>query len=141
VSALDLSIGPVATTGTVPVGVTHRWEVLAHPPDAPLLHTDPAASRALSAVAALLAERTRRDRQGRRSAAHKDSRSQREFDIVMARRRFGGLPEPDPRERRDWRLGGEASFREWMLQRGYPLPDDDITDDITDDTDDGDLAV
>ena len=121
---LDLVVGPIATTGTIPVGVTFRSEVLAHPPDAPLLHHDPTTSRALSAVAALLAERERRDRQGRRSAAHKDSRTRREFDFVMARRKWGGLPEPDPRERRDWRLGGEASFREWMLRRGYPLPED-----------------
>ena len=128
VTALEAKIGPAATIGTIPVGVTHRSEVLAHPPDAPVLHTDPVSSRALSAVADLLAERERRDRQGRRGAAHKDSRSQREFDIVMARRRWGGLPVPDPRERRDWRLGGEASFREWMLRRGYPLLGDDEDD-------------
>lgn len=129
VSALDVSVGPAATTGTIPVGVTVRSEVHAHPPDSPLLHTDPATSRALGAVAALLDAQERRDRQGRRSAAHKDSRVLRERDVVMGRRRFGGLPEPDPRERRDWRLGGAASLREWMAQHGYPLPDDDPAED------------
>jgi transcriptional regulator with XRE-family HTH domain len=128
VSALHLRVGPVATAGTVPVGVTVRAEVQAHPPDSPLLRTDPATGRALSAVAALLDAQQRRDRQGRRSAAQKDSRTMVERDFVQSRRRFGRLPEPDPRERRDWRLGGAATFREWMERHGYPLPDDEPED-------------
>jgi hypothetical protein len=129
-SAWEVQVGPAATSGLIPVGVTHRAEVLAHPPDAPALQSDPWTSRALRAVAALLDDALRRDRQGRRGAAHKDSRTLREIDFVMARRRFGGLPVPDPRERRDWRLGGEASFREWMARRGYPVArDTDIDED------------
>jgi hypothetical protein len=64
-----------------------------------------------------------KDEAGRRPAAHKDSRVLWEQDWVQTRRALGGLPDPDPRNRRDWRLGGEASFRQWRLLRGFPVRD------------------
>jgi hypothetical protein len=117
--------GPVATEGLIPVGVTASAEVWAHPPEHPALQTGPATSRRLRAVAIALHEDKRRDLQGRQGAAHKDSRTQSEHDFVTGRHRFAGLVAPDPRERRDWRLGGEASFREWLGRRGFRLHERD----------------
>ncbi|MCU1600144.1 MAG: hypothetical protein JWO22_853 [Frankiales bacterium] len=119
----EVTTGPVRSTGLVAVGVSRRWEVFAYPPDAPVLHSDPVVSSALRAVADLLDSQMPRDAQGRRRAAHTDSRAQAELDWAWTRRRFGRLPLPDPLERRDWRLGGASSFREWLLLNHYPLPD------------------
>jgi transcriptional regulator with XRE-family HTH domain len=134
-TSLAVAIGPVALTGLVPVGVSARSEVWVHPPDAPQLQRDPATARSLRTAGRLLDELAPRDLQGRRPAAHKDSRVQYEYDWVMARRRFGPLhlPTPDPRDRRDWRLGGEASFRAWLTRRGYPLRDHPGRDDWEED--------
>lgn len=119
--SLDVVVGPVATAGAIPVGVAPRAVVLAHPPEASQLQTDPHTSARLRAVAAVLHEEKLPDGQGRRGAAHRDASLDRERDVVQARHRFAGLEDPDPRDSRHWRLGGEASFREWLGRRGYEL--------------------
>lgn len=105
VEAVDVVMGPVSTAGTVPVGVTARAVVLVHTPDAPLLQTDPVTSARLRGVAEVLHLEKGRDEQGRRGAAHRDA----------------SLDDPDPRESRHWRLGGEASFRAWLARRRFEL--------------------
>lgn len=124
----DVETGPIATEGLVTVSVSDRWQVYAHAPDAPVLHTDPAVSSSLRAVGDLLDSRMRKDVQGRRRAAHKDSRVLSEISWAATRRRFGTLPIPSALDRRDWRLGGAATFREWLLLHGYPMPSTDRLD-------------
>jgi transcriptional regulator with XRE-family HTH domain len=123
--AVAVRHGPVSVDGLIPVGVTARDDVWAHPPHHPALQTDPLTSRQLHGVARALHERKRRDLQGRQGAAHRNSATQRERDFVVTRRRFAGVPDPDPRDRRDWRLDGEASFREWLGRRGFRLHEDE----------------
>jgi transcriptional regulator with XRE-family HTH domain len=117
---LTVSHGPLRLGGLVHVGVGPRWEVLAHPPDSPLMATAPELSAQLRCAAALLDREQRRNASGGRPAAHKDPRVLWEGAFVMTRRGFGRFPTPDIRDRRDWRLGGEPSFRDWRARRGFP---------------------
>lgn len=123
---LDVTVGPVETLGLVPVGITWRDDVLVAPPDAVARWTDPVTSALLRTAAAALDAERGRDAAGRRPAAHRTSDVRVEEGWVMTRRRFGDRRRelPDARQRRDWRLGGETSFREWLLLRGYPIRDD-----------------
>jgi transcriptional regulator with XRE-family HTH domain len=110
--------------GLVPVGVTYKHQVLVQAPlSLALTISDPERAGQLRAVAALFHDRYPKDGQGRRPAAHRHVDVVGEQDWAMGRRRFITVkdPGPDARERRDWRLGGEASFREWLLRRGYPI--------------------
>ena len=122
VPELQVTVGPVSIAGLVPVGVGPRSEVLVHPPDHPLMALDPFLSARLRGVAQLLDGQAPRDRAERRTAAHRDSDVVREYEIVMSRLRFKHVqaPNPSPLERRDWRLGGEASFDQWLARRGFP---------------------
>lgn len=118
---LQTTVGPVALDGLVPVGVGERAEVWVHPPDHPLMAADPVLGARLRGVASLLDESAARDRARRRSAAHRDSDVLRELGIVVTRKKFKKVPADDPslRERRDWRLGGEATFDQWLVRRGF----------------------
>jgi transcriptional regulator with XRE-family HTH domain len=121
--ALEVTVGPVRLAGLVAVGVTQRFEVLVFPPEHPLMAVDPVTSARLRGVARLLDAEARRDAGRRRAAAHTDSSVLREHGFVVTRKRFKRVrsADPDPRDRRDWRLGGEASFRQWLGTRGFPL--------------------
>lgn len=117
---LRIRRGPWRTVGLVPVGVGPRHDVLVLPPDSPLWQTDATTAARLRAAAGLLHGEMRRDEAGRRKAAHRDSDPVREFGWVETRHRFDPTKErPDPRRRRDWRLGGESSLRQWLGVRGH----------------------
>lgn len=121
--ALSIGVWPVRLDGLVPVGVSARFEVLVYPPEHPAMAVDPVTSARLRGVAAVLDEEQRRDAARRRPGAHVESAVLRENGFVVTRKRFKRVPaaDPDPRDRRDWRLGGEASFRQWLGTRGFPL--------------------
>jgi transcriptional regulator with XRE-family HTH domain len=111
-------------SGLVPVGVTYNHHVLVQAPASLALTVrDPDRAAQLRGVATLLHDRQDLDAQDRRRPAHRSVDLRREQDWVMTRRRFMAVADrgPDARERRDWRLGGEASFRTWLLRHGYPL--------------------
>jgi transcriptional regulator with XRE-family HTH domain len=118
---LDVTVGPVAIAGLVPVGVGERSEVWVHPPDHPLMASDPVLAARLRGVAQLLDEQAARDEAERRSAAHRDSDVRREHGIVVSRKQFKKVraPDPSPQDRRDWRLAGEATFDQWLGRRGF----------------------
>ncbi|MFN2539585.1 MAG: helix-turn-helix domain-containing protein [Mycobacteriales bacterium] len=116
--------GPWSVQGLVAVGVSPWHDVLVPAPDAPDLAGDGLTAARLRTVAKLLHEEMRRDAAGRRTSAHTDSDPIREFGWLATRHRFDASKErPDPRKRRDWRLGGEASFREWLGLRGHETRD------------------
>ena len=120
---LELAGPAPARRGMVPVGVTAEHEVFVLPPLAPALQGDPSTAARLRLAARLLLDGEARDEQGRSRAAHRSARMDREQSWVMARRRFSAkeLEPPDARDRRDWRLGGDASFRAWLLRQGFPI--------------------
>lgn len=120
--SLTVSFGPASLTGLVPVGVTHRRDVLVHPPSAPQLAVDPMLSARLRGVASLLDGGRQRDGGGRHVPAHRFSTPVAEFERVLGTKRYGlvARDRPDPRRRRDARLDGEASFQWWLSRRGYP---------------------
>jgi transcriptional regulator with XRE-family HTH domain len=116
--------GPWTDRGLVRVGVLPHRYVLVHPPDSPLLVDHAEHGPRLVAAAALLHDEMRRDEQGRRRAAHRDSAPRHEWRAVYHRRRYDVRREmPDEQRSRDWRLGGEPSLWQWLANRGHNVPD------------------
>lgn len=117
-------VGPAPDLrGTVPVGVGAAWHVHVLPPLAPALQRDPSVAARLRAAMMLLVAQETRDQQGRGRAAHRAVDVRSEYEWVMTRRRFSSVKAaaPDARDRRDWRIGGAASFRQWLTRSGYPI--------------------
>lgn len=109
-------------TGAVAVGVSVRHDVFVLPPGSPELVCHTGCVTPLRTAARLLDAGLAQDEAARRTPAHRQSRPAVEADVVMGTRRYGPQPRevPDPRRRRDWRLGGEGSLQWWLDLRRYP---------------------
>ena len=77
---------------------------------------------ALRAVATALDEEQRRDRGGRRPAAHRQPDERGERGRLEVRKAYDPRALPEPGDARRWRLGGPASLAQWLTERGAPLP-------------------